>query len=398
MPECLDKEAPPAKFDINEAVRQIRSRMKPRKSSPREYAAAWPEDDLLQVQESESLRVYAHHKGAQNAEQSADCSCVVESGLDRLPDSIDSQTSKYVPVRAFVIILRTRGCFWALKSGCSMCGYINDSCAGEITGDDIMAQFNSAMQRYKGEAIVKIFNSGSFFDEREIPREIQHKILKELSGKARKIAVETRVEFVNEGALREAKEAAAPAQLELGVGLESANDVILERSINKRMKFDDFAAAATTARRLGALVKTYLLIKPPFLTEREAIDDCVESVRKAAPHTTTFSFNPMNVQNFTFVEHLWHRGEYRPPYLWSIVEILSRAKLLTSARLQCDPTGGGSRRGAHNCGKCDDAVLSSIRRFSLTQDIRALDGLEEVKCECREEWKDLLDTERFRGF
>ncbi|PNX45885.1 MAG: radical SAM protein, partial [Thermoplasmata archaeon M9B1D] len=30
-------------------------------------------------------------------------------------------------VDAFVIILRTRGCSWALKSGCSMCGYFNDS-------------------------------------------------------------------------------------------------------------------------------------------------------------------------------------------------------------------------------------------------------------------------------
>ena len=30
-------------------------------------------------------------------------------------------------VDAFVIIFRTRGCSWALKSGCSMCGYFNDS-------------------------------------------------------------------------------------------------------------------------------------------------------------------------------------------------------------------------------------------------------------------------------
>ena len=27
---------------------------------------------------------------------------------------------------AFVIIIRTQGCSWALKSGCSMCGYFND--------------------------------------------------------------------------------------------------------------------------------------------------------------------------------------------------------------------------------------------------------------------------------
>jgi radical SAM enzyme (TIGR01210 family) len=360
MSECATE-----KFDIDSSIRQIRSRMRPKRSSPTQYVAAWSEDDLIQ---------------------------------EFSDDKQDLATAKVVPVKAFVIILRTRGCFWALKSGCSMCGYINDSCSGEITDDDIMAQFSAAMQRYKGEAIVKIFNSGSFFDAQEIQREIQQKILKELSGKVKKVALETRVEFVNENDLKEAINSVKPAQLELGIGLESANDAILEKSINKHMKFVDFVRAANIARSLGVLVKTYLLIKPSFLTEREAIEDAVESVRKASPYTTTFSFNPMNVQNFTFVEHLFHRGEYRPPYLWSVAEILRRAKPITNARLQCDPTGGGSRRGAHNCAKCDDAVLADIRRFSLTQNIRALEGIMEIKCECKEEWKDKLEIEKFSGF
>ena len=30
-------------------------------------------------------------------------------------------------VDAWVIIFRTRGCYWAHASGCSMCGYVNDT-------------------------------------------------------------------------------------------------------------------------------------------------------------------------------------------------------------------------------------------------------------------------------
>ncbi|MGI0155981.1 MAG: hypothetical protein ACREDE_07630 [Thermoplasmata archaeon] len=30
-------------------------------------------------------------------------------------------------VRAFVLILKTRGCYWADEKGCSMCGYAKDT-------------------------------------------------------------------------------------------------------------------------------------------------------------------------------------------------------------------------------------------------------------------------------
>lgn len=338
-------------FELAAKIIEIHSKRIRRAFDSKRYVAAWSEDDA-----------------------------VIENG-------------KIIPARAFVIILRTRGCFWALRSGCSMCGYINDSCPA--SGEDIMVQFGAAMQRYNGEEVVKIFNSGSFLDPEEIPLDVQQKILKELSTKAKKIAIETRHEFVKEDALRQCIEVAAPARPEIGIGLESASDVVLEKSINKNMGFEDFVRAAELAHKMKILVKTYVLIKPPFLTEKESIEDAVETVRKAAPYTDTFSFNPVNVQNFTLVEYMWHRGEYRPPWLWSVVEILQRSKTLTKARLQCDPVGGGSRRGAHNCGRCDRMVLSAIRRFSLTQDLSVFDNLD---CECREEWKDILDIERFRGY
>ena len=48
-------------------------------------------------------------------------------------------------VDAFVIIFRTKGCSWALKSGCTMCGYFNDSLWENVTDEDILTQFNTAM-------------------------------------------------------------------------------------------------------------------------------------------------------------------------------------------------------------------------------------------------------------
>ena len=73
-------------------------------------------------------------------------------------------------VDAWVIILRTRGCYWARKSGCSMCGYVNDV-AVEVAPEDLEVQLGNVLPLHKGQPFVKVYTSGNFFDERELPPE-----------------------------------------------------------------------------------------------------------------------------------------------------------------------------------------------------------------------------------
>ncbi len=287
-------------------------------------------------------------------------------------------------VDAFVMILRTRGCFWALSRGCSMCGYINDAAQEIVCEDDLLHQFSNAMKGFSNEKIVKIYNSGSFFDENEVPRTVSEKILNELSQKTEKIIVETRPEFVKEENLK------GQNKLEVAIGLESANDFVLEHSINKGFLLDDYLKAANILKNLGIPLKTYLLIKPPFLTEYEAIYDAVTSAKAVASHSQTISFNPVNIQSFTLVERLWKNREYRPPWLWSVVDVLKNANEHNNVRFISSPTAGGTKKGAHNCGKCDRKVLSAIENFSLTQETSIL---KELDCDCKEDWLDILSTQ-----
>ena len=50
--------------------------------------------------------------------------------------------------KEFTIILRTRGCNWALgeTGGCSMCGYIQDPNIKEVNSNQIINQFDHALQ------------------------------------------------------------------------------------------------------------------------------------------------------------------------------------------------------------------------------------------------------------
>jgi radical SAM enzyme (TIGR01210 family) len=294
-------------------------------------------------------------------------------------------------VDAYVIILRTRGCSWARSSGCTMCGYFNDSMLSPVSNEDLLAQFANAMRAYKDEEIVKVFTSGSFLDPSELPEPVQHEIMRTLSEKAEKISVESRPEYITETRLKEIKKTISSKEFEIGIGLETSNDFVREKAINKGFIFKEYVHAATQLKKYLMSVKTYVLVKPPFLTEKEAMDDCIRTIKDIAPYTDTVSLNPTNVQRHTVVEYLWKRNQYRPPWLWSIVEILQQSRTMTDAFLKCDVVGGGSVRGAHNCGICDHGVLQAIANFSLTQQV---DLLKDLTCDCYEKWCDQLDLEQ----
>ncbi len=287
-------------------------------------------------------------------------------------------------VDAFVVIFATRGCSWAQRSGCTMCGYGNDSAGTAVSAADLEQQLQTALRDYHGEPLVKIFNSGSFLDEDEIPLPARKALLSAFTN-ATKISVESRPEYVTEKTLMHIQEILGARQFEIGIGLETANDVVRDKAINKGFSFAQYKTAASLLKKHRVSVKTYVLVKPPFLTEHEALEDTLETIRAVAPMTDIISLNPVNVQRHTLVEHLWHRDEYRPPWLWTLVDALHHGHQLFSGHLKCDVVAGGSQRGPHNCGSCDHDVLTAISDFSLHQDPSVFTPL---SCSCREQWRD----------
>lgn len=287
-------------------------------------------------------------------------------------------------VEAFVLILRTRGCYWADLKGCSMCGYSRDTLGRSARPEELAEQLAHALGRYRGEPYVKVYTSGSFLDDREVDPGSRAALARAFSGRARRLLVETLPEFATPERVAPLREAFA-GELEVALGLESTDPVVLSRYVHKNAPPSDYLDAADRLRRLGASPKAYLLLKPPYLTESEAIADTVRSIGEAAPHVDTLSVNPVHIQNGTVVEWLYRRGRYRPPWLWSVVTaMIEGARLRAGRRLVSFPTAGGLPRGAHNCGRCDRSVLAAIEQASLTQEVGVL---EELDCTCRPEWE-----------
>lgn len=301
----------------------------------------------------------------------------------REPDAIDGK-----PVDAFVLILRSRGCSWAWDSGgCTMCGYVNDSSAN-VGEKELEVQLEKAMTTYSGEPYVKIFTSGSFLDPKEVPPSFAKKLVETFGGEARRILIESRPEYVTPETLGSLKTHAR--ELEIALGLESSNDRVRLKSINKGFTFSDYLKSLEVIEAEGLVSKTYLLLKPPFLTEKESLRDAVESIKAVDGITGTISLNPVNIQKRTLVEYLWRRGVYRPPWLWTLLEAL---KTPTKSRLMSSPTAGGGKRGVHNCGECDQEIIKRIEEFSVTQDRELLTA----DCPCKKDWQVFMDEEEFMG-
>lgn len=305
--------------------------------------------------------------------------------------------------KEFTIILRTRGCEWALgeHGGCSMCGYINDANIENVPPTQIKKQFDYALSNKLNEInndthnyALKLFTSGSFLDEGEITETVRKYIYEKIASveKIKEVVLESRVEYITPHKLSEIKQYLKNIYLEIAIGLETVDDYIRNNYINKGLLFSDFKNAIQICRENNIGVKVYLLFKPPFVNEQGAIDDCENSIKQLIKlKVNSISINPLNIQKGTFTEFLWFQKRYRPPWYYSLFKCLKRSlnqEDLKTVRFLSDPSGAGTKRGIHNCLKreCESSARETLRKFVLTQDLKELDK-QTFECNCKKKYK-----------
>jgi len=305
--------------------------------------------------------------------------------------------------QSLTIILNTGGCRWARAGGCTMCGYVAESVdGGSVSHVALMDQIDVCLAHEAEHAdepaeLIKIYTSGSFLDEREVGAQTREAIGETFADRER-IVLESLPDFVDREKIADFTDQGLDT--DIAIGLETATDRVRHDCVNKYFDFADFeaacaeAVAADTAAGEGADagIKAYLLMKPPFLTESEAIEDMISSIERCAAveGCHTVSMNPCNVQRYTMVDELYFNEGYRPPWLWSVVHVLEQTADV-DAIVVSDPVGHGSDRGAHNCKECDDLVQKAIKDFDLRQDPTVF---EQVSCECKLTWETVKDRER----
>jgi len=310
---------------------------------------------------------------------------------ERMPDG--------TPCTAATVILRTRGCVWWWKSGCTFCGYFNDV-RDDVTSDDLHAQWAWAKRElndFEGCSMVKVYTSGTFFEDRENPPDWQETVLRETHEMGLHLIVEARAEMCTPEKV--AWVAERHPGCVVAIGLEAYDDEVLKFHCNKGFSTKQWRRAVVTLRENNLGVKTYLLFKPPFMSEGDALYHTAAWIREIVDDSDEISVNPMNIQRGTIVDRLFRNREYRPPWLWSMVALIrdvhddinSSANGSPKTRLIIHPTAAGKVRGAHNCGACDKEVAAAIERYSVSSDLAEFNG---ISCSCEGIWASeiALDT------
>ena len=181
-----------------------------------------------------------------------------------------------------MIVLRTRGCEYAQKTGgCTVCGFLNHA-DQRITGKEIIGQLDFVMGAFDLSEVeeIDILTLGSFLNDSEVARGTRLQIMERLSKKVhvRRISIESRAEYVTVEKIKELKQALGGNKiLEFGIGLESANDYLRNTIIKKGLSKKSFKNTIAKVKEAGASLLTYLLIKPPHVSEKNAIADAVQS-------------------------------------------------------------------------------------------------------------------------
>ncbi|GIH69890.1 radical SAM protein [Sphaerimonospora thailandensis] len=284
------------------------------------------------------------------------------------------------------VIIMSGGCS---VPTCTMCPFTNENNYGIDGGtsrESLLDQVRRTLARIEGEPsydVLSLYNDGSFFAPREIPRDVQVEIARLVAAAGvRHLVVESLPQFVTESVLRPFVEALGGVRLEIGIGLQSADELVREMLVNTRISQISFERALKVMATLGADPKIYLMVKPPFLTDGEAVTDVVQSVdylTKLGVRGMTLC--PTRVSRNTVAWELWQAGQYTPPNLWTVVEAIRRVHERLAVRVACVNLRGTDFESVFPdaCEACADRVVDSLMRFGETGDA---DDLPEG-CSCR---------------
>jgi uncharacterized Fe-S cluster-containing MiaB family protein len=180
---------------------------------------------------------------------------------------------------------------------------------------------------------IKLYNSGSFFDPRAIPKDDWPAIAERVR-EFERVIVECHPALVGEAAVRFRD--LIGTKLEVAMGLETAHPEVLEK-LNKRMTLEQFSRAADFLRQNDIALRVFLLVKPPFIVDEvEALHWAERSIDFAFDcGASVISLIPTRFGNGA-LEALAEQGHFAPPKLATLEAALDYGVKLERDRVFAD--------------------------------------------------------------
>ena len=286
------------------------------------------------------------------------------------------------------IVLLTTGCDIGT---CTMCPFPNESMAA-VKSKNLCNQFDNSFKNddINNHEVITIFCNGNFLSDREMPIEARsHMYRKFTNSNSQIMCIETLPQFVNEDKIETFKRESNGKRLAVFMGLQSSNDFIRNVAINTTCTKGNFEEAVKLLQKNDFIPVPFVMIKPPFLLEDEAIIDTIDTLKYLTTIGVTHAtLCPTRVAPKTVLEKMYNDGMYQTPWIWSVIEILRNHRdqgglkpMVNTTELKSDQNLDSTC--AYGCPKCKDKLITNIEKFLFTRDFDLLDNL---SCICQDDY------------
>jgi len=304
---------------------------------------------------------------------------------------------KSQPIKRWVLMLPGAGCSWAKESGgCSMCGF-NYRLSQINRGKRPLSRRLLKIFRW-GEILIEgknpsnltIYNGGSFLNDEEIPWDVQQEICKKVSESPylESLFVESRPEFVTEKKIKSLNSLLGGKPLKVGMGLECVTDYYRDYYVHKGLSRYHFQKAVNILKQNKVTVLVYVFLKPIHLEERESINEAIRTVEYAfSTGADEIALESAFIQEGTVMKKLYTQGEFEPPWLWSIIEVITHVHHLGPVYIGGFEDEPPPIDIPHNCPKCSSRIMRIFQEYNKSLNVSLL---KRRYCQCIPTWKKKL--------
>ncbi len=319
--------------------------------------------------------------------------------------------------RRFLIEFKgKKGCEFGRCANC--CFFFEGSTDHNVGASHIKNQFNSSLERAdllvaptdedlpkwakedQGDITkIDILSPGSFLNDKEMPKAARTTIFEKIAQLPfQKILIESRIEYIDEEEVDRLQSILRPDQkIEIGIGLESANNLIREISISKGYSLSEFEESVEMLAKKGIDVQVYSIIKPALLEEKTALEDSVQTgiylaelakkirdENEGTDFQLTMKLEQAFIQKGGFLHFLHKDKMYQTPWSYTTGEIAERLcddEILDNLNLQVGmsddfppPIDKAKNRLANGeeCVESSKAINDALQAFNIDHDVDTL--------------------------
>ena len=160
--------------------------------------------------------------------------------------------------------------------------------------------------------------------------------------------------------------------------------------------------------KYGFKALAYINFKPILLTEKEAINDAIQTAIDCFKiGFDAISIEPTSLQNYSLANYLYQLGQYRVPWLWSVRDVVQgiydeigskRLDIRIGGYFDEEVLSGSQGIGYEgkneifphmtslNCEKCSKKFIECIKKFNMTYEIKELYNIDNCD-KCYELWE-----------